>query len=137
LLLPANPQPGTPSYVQGYSPDIDFLDEAVVTAANQQVCVPVSCYQDVVGTDEWSPLDPQGGHQLKQYAPGVGNVRITAAGGASQETLELTKVEQIGTDFMTFARAKVLELDRRAYANAEGVYAGTPRATSAMLPPSL
>jgi hypothetical protein len=137
LLLQANPQPGTNSYVQGYSPDIEFLDEAIVTSTKQQVCVPVSCYQDVVGTDEWSPLDPQGGHQLKQYAPGVGTVRIAASGGVSQETLELTKIEKIGSDFMTFATAKVLELDRRAYSNAKAVYAGTPRATSAALPPSL
>ena len=40
----------------------------------QKTCVPVGCYENVMIIDERSPLEPESGHQLKYYAPGVGTV---------------------------------------------------------------
>jgi hypothetical protein len=43
-LMMGNPQLGTPEYLQGWSPDIDFLDCAKVYKMQDQTCVPVGCY---------------------------------------------------------------------------------------------
>src|SRR5262249_53225532 len=59
----AAPRVGTPSYLQGYSPTIDFLDEAKVVRTGQRLCVGGRCYSGVLVIDEWSPLDPESGHQ--------------------------------------------------------------------------
>ena len=45
----------------------------------QKTCVPVGCYENVMIIDERSPLEPESGHQLKYYAPGVGTVRVGAS----------------------------------------------------------
>jgi hypothetical protein len=125
-----DPVPGGPSYVQGRAPMIEFLDRGKVTAAHQKTCVPVGCYRDVLVTDEWNPLDqPADGHQLKFSAPGVGIVRVEAVGGDEQETLVLSKYEQITPAAFAEARAKVFKLDQRAYTLAKAVWTGTPPAT--------
>ena len=90
LLMRADPQPGTESYLQGYAPEVEFLDEAQVSKLGEHVCPPVGCYDGTLVTDEWSPLDPLSGHQLKYYAKGVGNVQIAPVGGDARETLSLT-----------------------------------------------
>ena len=69
-LMLADPQLGTPEYLQGWSPDIDFLDCAKVYKVQQKTCVPVGCYENVLITDERSPLEPDSGHQRKYYAQG-------------------------------------------------------------------
>ena len=128
----ADPHTGTPSYVQGRAPLIEFLDRAKVAAAHQRTCVPVACYRDVLVTDEWNPLDqPADGHQLKYSAPGVGVVRIEAVGGDEQETLVLSKYEQLTSAAFADADAKVLKLDGDAYTLAKAVWAGTPPAERA------
>ena len=81
LLMRADPQPNTDSYLQGYAPDVEFLDEATVAKTGERVCVPASCFDDVLVIDEWSPLDAVSGHQLKYYAKGTGNVQIAPVGG--------------------------------------------------------
>ena len=127
--LQADPQPDTPSYLQGRAPAIDFLDRAKVSEAHQRTCVPAGCFRDVLVTDEWNPLDqPADGHQLKYHAPGVGIVRIEAVGGDEQETLVMTKYETLTPADLAEARAKVFKLDERAYVLAEDVWRGTPRA---------
>ena len=75
------PRVGTDAYLQGVAPKVDFRDCAQVVQTGQRVCVPVQCYHHVLVIEEWAPLDPEGGHQLKYYAPGVGNVRVGAMGG--------------------------------------------------------
>ena len=64
-----DPQLGTPEYLQGWSPDIEFLDCAKVSKMQQRTCAPVGCYENVMIIDERSPLEPESGHQLKYHAP--------------------------------------------------------------------
>jgi hypothetical protein len=121
----ADPRVGTPSYVQGYSPTIDFLDVADVFKTDKRLCVGGRCYTGVLVIDEWSPLDPDSGHQLKYYAPGVGNIKIGAAGGLQQEFLDLVSVSRLSEADLAQARSAALQLDRRAYRFSE-VYRSTP-----------
>jgi len=123
----AEPRVGTPSYVQGYSPTIDFLDVAKVFKTDKRLCVGGRCYTGVLVIDEWSPLDPESGHQLKYYAPGVGNIKIGAAGGVQQEFLDLVSVSRLSEAGLAQARNAALQLDRRAYRFSE-VYQSTPPA---------
>jgi hypothetical protein len=111
----AHPRVGTPRYVQGSAPAIDFLDTAKVVATGQHLCVRGRCYDHVVVTDETSPLEPDSGHQVKYYAPRVGVVRIGAVGGTQQEFLDLVSVTHLGPAGLAAARAAALRLERRAY----------------------
>jgi hypothetical protein len=137
LLMRADPQVGTESYVQGYAPDIEFFDEAMVSKTGERVCVPASCYDDTLVIDEWSPLDPTSGHQLKYYAEGIGNVQIAPVGGDARETLNLTSITQVSPEILAQARGAVLELDRRAYDVAPDIWADTPRAAVPGVPTTL
>jgi hypothetical protein len=122
----AKPRLGSPAYVQGEAPSVDFFDKAVVSKTRQRTCVPVACYRNVLVIDEWDPnQQPEDGHQFKFHAPDVGVVRVEARGGDEQETLVLTKLRQLGQAEMERARARALELDRRAYDLARGVYRHT------------
>jgi hypothetical protein len=83
----ARPRVGRQRYLQGFAPDIEFLDTAKVFNAGRRVRVPLDLYNDVVVTDETSPLDRSGGHQRKFHAPGVGIVKIDPVGDPEAETL--------------------------------------------------
>ena len=76
--------------------------------------------------DEWAPLDPEGGHQLKYYAPHVGPIKVGAASGVNAEVLTLVKVNKLGPAAMARIRAQVLAQDRRGYRVSKNVYAHTP-----------
>jgi hypothetical protein len=115
VMMLANPRVGTPRYLQGSAPDIDFLDCAQVFQTGQHVCVPANCYNNVLVTDEDSPLDPESGHQRKFYAPGVGNVKVTAVDDPEGETLVLVKVAHLDCKGLAEARKAVLKLEKRAY----------------------
>jgi hypothetical protein len=106
---------GGPRYLQGYVPDIDFLDCAQVFAANQTVRVPAATYTNVLVTDETSPLDDPDAHQRKYHAPGVGIVQVGAVDDPEGETLVLTKINHLGAQALARARAEALKLERRAY----------------------
>lgn len=126
IAMQSNPQPNSPEYVQGFAPAVDFFDKAVVSKVGQRTCVPVACYRNVLVIDEWDPnQQPEDGHQFKFHAPGVGVVRIEARGGVEQETLVLTKLRRLDAAEMERARARALELDRRAYDLARKVYRHT------------
>jgi hypothetical protein len=121
-----DPRVGTPSYLQGFSPDIGFLDCGKVLKTGEQVCVPVSCFNDVLVVNEWSPLEP-GGRQRKYYAPGVGNVQIGVVGDKEGETLVLVKRVRLGARALAKASEAALKLERRAY-EVSDVYRQTPPA---------
>jgi hypothetical protein len=123
----AQPKVGTPSYVQGSAPTIDFLDIGQVTKTGQHLCAGGTCYDDVLVVEESSPLDPTSGRQLKYYAPGVGNIQITPVGGSQQETLVLVKRVKMDAAGLTRARNAALRLERRAY-RVSPVYQQTPPA---------
>jgi hypothetical protein len=115
LHMLADPRLGTPRYLQGYSPSIDFLDCAQVYAHNQSVCVPVSCYSGVLITDETSPLEDPNAHQRKYHAPGVGIVEVTAVNDPEGETLVLVQRRSLDSRELMQARQDALKLEQHAY----------------------
>ena len=125
ILMQAEPRVGTGYYLQGWSPDIDFLDCAKVFNTGEKTCVPFNCYENVLVTDERSPLDAADGHQRKYYAPGVGNIQIGATGDASGEILELVKIVHLSPSALAKAQQEVLKLEKRAYQISD-VYRDTP-----------
>jgi hypothetical protein len=128
IVMLAKPRLGTPSYLQGFAPDIEFADRARVYRKGLRICVPVRCYDNVLLTDEWNPAEP-GAHQRKYYAPGVGTIRVGAAGKDEEgETLVLAKVRRLSRPAMAFVRREVLKLDARAYRTRPDVYGQTPPA---------
>jgi hypothetical protein len=124
----AHPRVRTPAYLQGVSPSVDFRDCGKVSQTGLRLSVQGHCYQKVVVIDEWAPLDPEGGHQLKYYAPGVGSIRVAAAGGANQEVLNLTSFTKLSKAALAKVNAQVLKQDRRGYRISPDVYGQTPRA---------
>ena len=80
-------------------------------------------------TDEWNPLDPPDGHQLKFYARGVGTIRVEPGTGShEQETLVLKEKVHLGPTALAEAREEALKLDTRAYEVSKELYRHTPPA---------
>ena len=128
IMMRADPQPGTSSYLQGFAPDIEFSDRAKVHQSGQRTCVPLGCYDNVLVTDEWNPLEQGDAHQRKFYAPGVGNIRVGAVNDPEAEELVLAKLSHLDPGALAQARAEALKLERRAYRVRKDVYGGTQRA---------
>jgi hypothetical protein len=128
ILMLADARVGTPSYLQGWAPAIEFADRARVYRTGRRNCVPLACYENVLVTDEWNPAEP-GAHQRKYYAPGVGNIRVGAAGDDEEgETLVLVTVRHLSSGAMATVRRQALKLDARAYRTKPDVYGHTPPA---------
>ena len=124
----AKPRVGRPRYLQGFAPDIEFLDTAKVFDTGRSVRVPLDLYNDVVVTDETSPLDESGGHQRKFHAPGVGIVKIGAVGDPEAETLELVKLLHLSPEQLARVSKGALRLDDRGYQVSPDLYGQTPPA---------
>lgn len=126
IMMQADPQPGTPSYSQGWGPAVKWTDRGQVDQVGQQTSVPAGSYDDVLVIAETSESEPDA-YQLKYYAPGVGNVRVgwRGAGEKTQETLELTQIEQLSPDALAEVRMKALEMEKHAYKVSKKVYAHT------------
>jgi hypothetical protein len=125
IAMLAKPRVGTPSYRQGFAPDIEFFDCGKVLNTGVQTCVPGKCYGNVVVIDEWDPLDPESGHQRKFHAPGVGTVRVGAVDDPEAETLVLREVRRLGPRQMAKVREQAFRMERRAYRISD-VYRHTP-----------
>jgi hypothetical protein len=127
IMMRGNPQPNTPKHLQGFAPEIGFGDEAFVLKSGQHACVPVGCYDDVLVTDETNPDEPGDGHQLKYYAPGLGNIQAAPGrGGKEREILELAKFSRLTPGALEFARKEALEIEKRGYVKRKDVYGRTP-----------
>src|SRR5436190_9908610 len=87
--MPPTPHVGDVT-MMGYSPKL-FWDCSRVEAVNRHRCVPTGCYQKVVLTNEWSPVAPHGGHQLKFSARGIGTILALPLGDPQPEVVSLTK----------------------------------------------
>jgi CzcA family heavy metal efflux pump len=125
ILMRADPRPGTSSYLQGNAPDIAFGDTAKVKRLRERVCVPVGCYDNVLVIDETNPLERGNGHQLKYYAPGIGNVQVEPRSGKEHEVLVLVKVRKLGPSALAAVRKGALVLDRRGFRTRKEVYGRT------------
>jgi hypothetical protein len=126
IMMKADPQPGTPSYSQGYAPPpINWSDRAKVDQVGQKSCVPAGCYKDVLVIAESSTKEGPDAQQLKYYAPGVGYIRVGWKGKREKlrETLELREVVKLTPDALTKARVEALAIEKRAY-----LYGRTPPA---------
>jgi hypothetical protein len=127
IEMKAEPQLGAPSYSKGYAPPpINWTDRARTYRTNLRNCVPAGCFENVLVTDEFNPDQP-GQHQLKYYAPGIGNIRAGWMGKRDEdkEILVLDKVVRLGPEALAKVRAEVLEMDRRAYTTKKEVYGHT------------
>jgi hypothetical protein len=134
ISMKAAPRAGTPSYSLGLGPAVGFTDRARVLKVGDRTCIPSRCFSRVLLVDEFNPDQP-GKHQLKYYAPGVGNVRVGWTGSKedSKETLVLVSLERIGARAMAKARVEALKLERSAYRTTASVYGHTQPAEVAPL----
>jgi hypothetical protein len=131
IHMPARSRVGDPPYVMGFAPEVDFFNAAQTFATGLEHCVPLNCYENVLATDEFDPLDPRGGHVLKFYTPGVGNIGTEPAGDPEMETLGLVDLRTLSPKARAAANARTLKLDKRAYNVAADVWEDTPRAALA------
>jgi hypothetical protein len=90
VIMPADPKIGQ-AYRQEYY-EGEAEDLARVLKLNGSAEVPYGSFENVLVTDEWTPLEPKIGEH-KYYAPGVGNVLEVAVKGP-QERLELVEVKR-------------------------------------------
>ncbi|MGH9276485.1 MAG: hypothetical protein ACRD12_00015, partial [Acidimicrobiales bacterium] len=116
------------TYIQGYAPAIDFLDQAKVVKTNQTFCGQTRCYYCVAVIDEFSPQESDAGHVLKYYAPGIGLVHVEPVDDPAGEVLDRTSQTRLDSTQLNAARNAVLNLDSRAYTYAAQVWQGTARA---------
>jgi hypothetical protein len=127
IMMRGDPQPGTGTYRQGHAPTIGFGDVAFVQERGARECVAGKCYEDVLITDETNPEEPKDGHQLKYYAPGIGNIEVAPGrGGVEREILELTKFTRLSPGALEFANREARRLEKRAYDLKNKVYSKTP-----------
>jgi hypothetical protein len=123
VAMVADPQLGTPSYAQGWGPQVGWNDRAETYRVGQETCVPVDCYRQVLVMREFSRTEP-GAFQLKYYAADVGNVRV-GWGGANEEEREvlvLTDIVHLTPDALAEVRQKALEQEQRGYNIRPDVY---------------
>jgi hypothetical protein len=132
ISMKAEPQFGSLSYSQGWGPAVDWTDRARVFDIGTSTCVPAGCYEDVLVIDEFNRDEPDA-HQLKYYAPGIGNVRVGWAGALEkdQEVLELVEVTKLSTQELTKLRQTILAMEKRAYELSKDVYGTTTPAEPA------
>jgi len=112
-------------YRQGVAPKINFLDCAQIDKTGGHVKVAAGDYQDVLSTHETSPLESTTAVQVKQHAPDVGIVRISAIHDPQAETLELVEVAHLAGQDLADVDAKVVDQDRHGH-DVSKVYGKTP-----------
>jgi hypothetical protein len=107
VLVPGDPHLGSRWHIQGWAPEVDFLDCAKVFKMGRTLSIPIETSEeltncangdlceDVMVAKERSPLEHEGGLQLKYYAPGVGLVQVGAVGDKENETLVLVELRNI------------------------------------------
>ena len=126
IKMKAEPRLGTPSYSQGWAPEVEWTDRGQVYKMGQQTCVPADCYGNVLVIDEFNQEEP-GAIQLKYYARGIGQVRIGWRGDdTQQETMELVEFVNLDPQDLAEARVAALKLEERAYETSPDVYGQTP-----------
>ena len=126
LKMPADPSLGTFSFSEGWGPKVGWNDRGRVFDAGTETCVPFACYKDVLVIDEFNRDTPDA-HQLKYFAPGVGNVRTgwAGAGESEQERLELTSLVHLDAAALAKVRDQALALEAHAYVVSPDIYGKT------------
>jgi hypothetical protein len=125
ISMLADPVVGALSYSQGWSAEVEFFDRGRVIGLGEQICVAFDCFEDILVIDEFN-VEETNAHQLKYFAPGVGNILVDWSGDdEGQEELELVAVELLDASGLAEARAAVFELDRHALQVRPDVYGST------------
>jgi hypothetical protein len=125
IKMRPSPSVGTPSYYQGWGPAVDWNDYAKIDQVGSQTCVPAGCYNDVTVIAE-SSLAESGFFQIKDYAQGVGELRVGFRGAdPSQEQLELIEFSQLDQTALDDVRTSALDLEKHAYEISENLYGHT------------
>jgi hypothetical protein len=125
IKMMAEPKVGTAKYFQGWGPAVEWSDYGHIQKMGQETCVPVDCYKDVLVIAE-SSLGEVGAAQFKYYVSNVGEVRVNWGGqDATQEALELVKLEHLSPEALAEIRAEALALEKHAYEVSEDVYGKT------------
>lgn len=133
VAMPGDPAIVARPYLQGSAPDVEFLDCARMYRTAQHACVPAGCYDSVLAVDEWSPLNPETGHQFKYHAPGAGVIQVGAVADPEGETLVLAGIRQLDGDGLAEANREAWKLDGRGRQGPE-VYRRTAPAECAAGP---
>jgi hypothetical protein len=115
VQVPRHPYLNGPAYIQALAPSVGFFDCGKDITTGDSLCVPYGCFNNVYATEEWNPNDPDGGFQLKYYAPWVGNISVGAVNDPEGETLVLTQVNQLDKAALKTAHDEALKLDERGY----------------------
>lgn len=115
LANPTNRALWEHEYLQGRSPTIDFLDCAEIEGVGSTAAVPAGRFTGVLETYERSPLDSTSAIQTKEYAPGVGIVRIGAIHDPQGEQLQLTSITHLSPAKLAAVDAAVRAQDHRGY----------------------
>lgn len=124
IMIRADPRKEEPAPSQGFAPPPFFWDDAArVHEVGEQTCVTAGCYDNVLVIDEFERGKP-GAHQLKHYAPGVGNIRVGFLGNdPEQEVLELIRIVELTPEKLAESRAEAQRIEARAH-----LYGRTPPA---------
>lgn len=88
IIMLADPKKGD-RYQQENAPDV-AEDMAQVVGFEDEVCVPYGCFDNVLVTKEWTPLE-RGVVENKYYAEGVGFIKSVMTKGG-EEILELVDI---------------------------------------------
>jgi hypothetical protein len=125
IKMRPEPSLGSPSYYQGWGPAVDWTDYAKIDQVGAKTCVPFGCYENVTVIAETS-LAEQGVFQIKDYARGVGELRVGWRGpDTSQEQLELVDFAKLDDATLAKARAAALDLEKHAYEVSKNLYGRT------------
>jgi hypothetical protein len=126
IMMYAQPEPGLPTYFQGWGPGVEWSDFATVDSVGTEVCVALNCYPDVLTIAE-SSLGEAGIFQLKSYARGVGTIQVDFRGeDLTQEKLEVVRFEPLSGPAMARYRALSIAMEAHAYDISPTVYGSTP-----------
>jgi hypothetical protein len=119
------------TYLQGFAPEIEFLDCALVFDEDVRECEipfaglpPNDCLENGVMTHERSPFDPCCAKQTKFHAPDIGIAKVGFIDDPEGEVLALRERIQLDAASLAAARNEALRLDQRAYRVSE-VYCQT------------
>ena len=90
VIMEAHPKVGD-RYQQEFAAGV-AQDMAQVLGLNKSTCVMYGCFDDLLLTKEWSPLE-KGVTEHKYYAPNVGNILVDVVKGGDEHS-ELVSITQ-------------------------------------------
>ncbi len=129
------PVVGSPVYLSGDAPSIEFLDFAQVASLTASKCAGSVCDDQLLNIDEWDPNQPGDGHQFKYYQRGTGLFRVDpSVDSIEQETLSRTAVNTLTPAELDAARTAAIAIDNRAFANTSSVWFNKPKVVRASTP---